>query len=210
MPNPMVTLNYAEVFTLHRVRFRIQSQLPAKGVRTWVRLRQSHFTEFNTTQFCDKRTTVTTASNKLASIISRFVSRDYSHKVPNNVFKRNNSPSICLNEVFCCLDDTCVGKWYCMKQSASPQIISSPSINPFTPSTLTSNMCSTETIRISVYAVLSTCEDIVCIQQRPLLETRHWLNLILYLCCRSDQPDSHLLLSDACKRRIVFSFNSAN
>ena len=30
-PNPMATLHYAEVFTLHGVRFRFQSQLPTKG-----------------------------------------------------------------------------------------------------------------------------------------------------------------------------------
>ena len=31
-PKPMATLHYAEVFTLHGVRFRFQAQLPTKGM----------------------------------------------------------------------------------------------------------------------------------------------------------------------------------
>ena len=31
-PTPMATLNYAEVFTLHRVRFRFQPELPTTGI----------------------------------------------------------------------------------------------------------------------------------------------------------------------------------
>ena len=31
-PNPVATLHYAEVFTLHRVRFRFQSYLPTTGM----------------------------------------------------------------------------------------------------------------------------------------------------------------------------------
>ena len=38
-PNPMATLHYAEVFTLHGISFRVQSQMPTKGVGSESRVR---------------------------------------------------------------------------------------------------------------------------------------------------------------------------
>ena len=38
-PNPMATLHYAEVFTLHGISFRVQSQMPTKGMGSESRVR---------------------------------------------------------------------------------------------------------------------------------------------------------------------------